>query len=208
MPLKNLMKNINTIVTSVLVIAVAVLFYLQLSNKKNTNSIVAKPQTGKSCLIAYFEMDSIENKYEYYKDVKKELDKKQLDAQNILAKKENENANIIRGYQNKFKDLGANGNVSDADKTAAMQAQQHIADLEKDLQQSRQDLANKVSSEVRTELSKVKEKIEAYLKEYNKNNTYAFIFSNSADLIYYKDSTFDITNDLIKGLNEEYKKKK
>ncbi|MCX6208533.1 MAG: OmpH family outer membrane protein [Bacteroidetes bacterium] len=203
------MKNINIVITSILAIAVAVLFYMQISaNKKNATPTATKPQNSKGCLIAYFEMDSIESQYDYYKDVKKELDKKQLEAQNMLAKKENENANIIRGYQNKFKDLGANGNVSDAEKSAAMQAQQHVAELEKDLQQSRQELANKVSNDVRTELSKVKEKIEAYLKDYNKNNTYAFIFSNSTDMIYYKDSTYNITNDLIKGLNEEYKKKK
>lgn len=208
MPQIFLMKNINNILTYVLLAAVSVLFYLQLSSKsKAPIPVAAKPQNGKACSIAYFEMDSIENQYEYYKEVKKDLDKKQLEAQNLLAKKENEIENLIRSYQNKFKDLGANGNVTEADKAAYMDAQKHVAQLQQDLQGIRQEQANKVSSDVRAELGKVKEKIETFLKEYNKNGTYTLILSNNTDLVYYKDSTYDITNDIIKGLNAEYKKK-
>jgi Skp family chaperone for outer membrane proteins len=32
------------------------------------------------------------------------------------------------------------------------------------------------------------------------------VFSSNADLMYYKDTTFDITSDIVKGLNAEYKK--
>ncbi|HEX3025194.1 MAG TPA: OmpH family outer membrane protein, partial [Chitinophagaceae bacterium] len=57
-------------------------------------------------------------------------------------------------------------------------------------------------------LQDVKKKIEDYLKEYNKGKGYSYIFASSPDLIYYKDTVYNITNDLLKGLNEMYKKKK
>ena len=202
------MKNINTIITSILTIAIAVLFYLQFSsNKKNSSIVVAKPQSGKSSSIAYFEMDSIQNQYELYKDVIKELTKKEQDVRNVLAQKKNANSSVQRKYQEKFKDLKQN-NITEADQAAAMQATQHLQELDKTYQQEEQQLANQLSDETRTKLGEVKKKIEDFLKEYNKNNVYSFIISNSNELIYYKDTTYNITNDVIKGLNAEYKKKK
>ena len=202
------MKNINTIITSILTIAIAVLFYLQFSsNKKNSSIVVAKPQSGKSGSIAYFEMDSIQNQYELYKDVIKELTKKEQDVRNVLAQKKNANSSVQRKYQEKFKDLKQN-NITEADQAAAMQATQHLQELDKTYQQEEQQLANQLSDETRTKLGEVKKKIEDFLKEYNKNNVYSFIISNSNELIYYKDTTYNITNDVIKGLNAEYKKKK
>ena len=61
------MKNFTTGLNIALVLAVAVLFYLQFSNKKTsagTSSAVAA--TPGSFKIAYFEMDSIENHYDYF----------------------------------------------------------------------------------------------------------------------------------------------
>jgi outer membrane protein len=54
----------------------------------------------------------------------------------------------------------------------------------------------------------VKKKIEDYLKEYNKDKGYAFVFSNSENLMYFRDSSYDITQDVVNGLNKQYAKKK
>ncbi len=116
------MKNINTIITSGLAIAVAVLFYLHFSSNKKSNApINTKSQNGKPALIAYFEMDSIQSQYQYYKDVESELTKMKLELENNLSKKENENNNVLRAFQNKFKDI--NQSSSDVDKAAARQHQ-------------------------------------------------------------------------------------
>ena len=55
-------------------------------------------------------------------------------------------------------------------------------------------------------MTDVRGKIESYLKEYNKQHGYAFILSYEPGfMLYYKDSAYDITNDVISGLNQEYK---
>ena len=57
-------------------------------------------------------------------------------------------------------------------------------------------------------MQEVRTKIENYLKEYNKAKGYSFIISYEPGLVYYKDSIYNITGDVVKGLNEMYKKKK
>jgi outer membrane protein len=58
-------------------------------------------------------------------------------------------------------------------------------------------------------MTDVRNKIEDYLKEYNKQKGYAFILSYEPGfMLYYKDSIYDITNDIITGLNAEYEKNK
>ena len=50
-------------------------------------------------------------------------------------------------------------------------------------------------------------KIEDYLKEYNKGKGYSYIFSSAPEFMYLKDTTYNITEDLINGLNKLYPKK-
>ena len=57
-------------------------------------------------------------------------------------------------------------------------------------------------------MQEVNKTIEAFLKEYNKDKTYAYILAHQPGMIYYKDTAYDITEPILKGLNERYKKKK
>ena len=49
--------------------------------------------------------------------------------------------------------------------------------------------------------------IEDFMKEYNKDKGYSYIFSNIPDMMYYKDTAYNITADVIRGLNAMHKKK-
>jgi outer membrane protein len=53
----------------------------------------------------------------------------------------------------------------------------------------------------------VKMKVEDYLKEYNKSKGYTYILAYEPGFIFYRDSSYNITADLLKGLNGLYKKK-
>jgi outer membrane protein len=56
-------------------------------------------------------------------------------------------------------------------------------------------------------LQKVNRTIEEYLKEFNKDKGYTYILGYQEGTIYYKDASYDITDEVLKGLNEKYKKK-
>lgn len=58
----------------------------------------------------------------------------------------------------------------------------------------------------REKMSAVMDKINVYLEEFGKSNSYDIIFGTAAggSILYGNKSKFDITSDLIKGLNERY----
>ena len=68
-------------------------------------------------------------------------------------------------------------------------------------------LAQDMQDESFKKLQTVKKKIEDFLMEYNKDKKYSFIIMNQNDLVYYRDSSFNITNNVVEGLNKLYKKK-
>ena len=50
----------------------------------------------------------------------------------------------------------------------------------------------------------IQQKLKGFLEEYNKNNKFNYIFStgNGLDYMVFKDTTNNITSDVITGMNE------
>jgi len=51
-------------------------------------------------------------------------------------------------------------------------------------------------------------KIMEYLKEFNKDKGFNYIIADQANVFYYKDSLYNITQELVKGLNSQYELEK
>ncbi len=51
-------------------------------------------------------------------------------------------------------------------------------------------------------------RIQNFLKDYNKDQRYDYIFSYEPGFMFYKDSSLNITPDVIQGLNALYEKNK
>jgi outer membrane protein len=195
------MKNILLIVNAILLIAVAYLFYVQFSAKSHqlptVNSHNSIPVNGFK--IAYFEMDSLQNQYVLLKEVRSALMTKDQEMGKELSGLEN-------SLRNKYQDLQKNGNSLSQAEIASRQ--QEIMDLDKNLKNKRQMMEQEMQDESFKKLQDVKKHIEDYLKEYNQTKGYAYIFSNVPDMMYYKDTAYNITADIVKGLNEQYRQKK
>ncbi len=149
--------------------------------------------------IAYFELDSLQNNYQYFKD-----------ALNVLkGKEESMNAELAaleKSYQKKIQEWQQKGStMSQAESEAATREYQQ---MQQNFQARKEQLGQTMNDQVNDSRKKVRERLESYLKEYNKDKTYAYIFSDFPEAIYYKDTIYNITNDILKGLNEAYKKKK
>ena len=86
--------------------------------------------------------------------------------------------------------------------------QQELMQMEKAFQGKEKMMSDEMQDEQFRKMQDVKKKIEEYLKVYNKDKGYAFVFSSSTDLMYLKDSSYNITQDVVNGLNAIYKKKK
>ena len=87
---------------------------------------------------------------------------------------------------------------------------QKLQQMDKTFKSKEQMMNNEMQDESMKKLQDVKKKITDYLAAYNKAKGYAFILGNNSDMLsmYYKDTAYDITADLVKGLNELYKAKK
>ena len=195
------MKNINTILNVVLGIAVAVLFYFQFSGSKPSVAAGSKAVAAGDFRIAYFEIDSVESQFNYYKEVSNAIQAKAQQNNNELSQ-------LKEVFASKYQELQKNGQrMTEAEVNAR---QQELQQMDKTFKSKEQMMNNEMQDESMKKLQDVKKKITDYLAEYNKSKGYAFILGNNSDMLsmYYKDTAYDITADLVKGLNELYKAKK
>lgn len=196
------MKNISIYLSLLSLIGVGVLFYLNFSSpKKNEKHIVSNsPSVKDDFRIAYFDIDSLQDKYEYFKDVSGELKSKEA---NVTAQ-----LNSLQDtYQKRLRELQEkSATMTQAEGEAA---QREYAQMQQKFQQRQMSLEQDLKKQQLDMMTNVRNKIENYLKEFNREKGYAFILSYEPGfMLYYRDSAYDITNDVIKGLNEEYKKEK
>ena len=88
----------------------------------------------------------------------------------------------------------------------AQEMQQQLASTEQGLYQLRDQYRSQLSDEAQVNQRKILNAIMDYLKEYNKTKGYQYILANQfPSSILYADSTLNITNDVIGGLNAKYK---
>jgi len=191
------MKPNSWIVNGVMALAIILLFVLHFNS--NSTPVKSSALAAGGVKVAYFEIDSIQNSYNFFKDVREALQAKDV-----------ENAKQLTGLKNafaiKYQELQKNGQFLSQAEIGARQ--QELAQLEKNYTNREQQLASEMQEESFKRLQEVKQKIEAFLVNYNKNKEFAYIFSSNPDLMYYKDTAYDITSDIVKGLNAEYKPKK
>ncbi|HLK27360.1 MAG TPA: OmpH family outer membrane protein [Puia sp.] len=195
------MKNFSSIISVICLALIGVLFFLFYNHTKELKEISVKTdkQTASTFRIAYFELDSLEAHYNYFKDAEAQVKTKETAMNNELASME-------KGYQKKIAEWQQKG--STMTQAEGQQAQQEYAAMQQNFQSRKQALQEELAKSNTEVMTDIKSRIENYLKEYNKQKSFAFIFSyDPTTIIYYKDSAFNITNDVISGLNASYKKK-
>jgi outer membrane protein len=199
------MKNVLLVLNVVLLGAVAFLFYKFYSNSQ-TGSAAGKvvtreavPVANGACRIAYFEMDSVDNNCEMVKDVKSELSRKEETSMTELSR-------IDQGIREKMSEY--QGQANTMTQAQGEKAQQDLMQRQQQLQSRKQELDQEYQTLYMRLNTDMKKKIEVFLNAYNKNNAYSYIFAYESGLFFYKDSAFNITHDVVAGLNEMYKTQK
>jgi len=151
--------------------------------------------------MAYFEMDSIEANFDMVKDVKAELSKKEESINTELDKMDKSYREKVNNYQQKARAQSMTQVQSEMATQDLMNAQDEIKNRKQALDQDYNDFMVR-------RMKDVKNKIEEFLKEYNKTRNYSYIVSYEQGLFYYKDTLYNITADVVKGLNAMYGSKK
>jgi len=156
---------------------------------------------GRPFRLAYFEMDSVQANAYMVKDVQAEIEKREKEYSGQLSQYEAAYRNKLQEYQQKER----GGTMTQADYE---KAQLDLKQLEDRLKGKRQELDQQYQDFVMRSQLNLKKAIEEFISEYNKEKQYTYIVSYEQGLFYYKDTVFNITADLVKGLNQQYKAKK
>lgn len=149
--------------------------------------------------IAYVEVDSLMTQYNFAKDYSVTLQKKSNNARNTLTQKGNQLQAAVNNFQQKLQNNGFQSREQAASVQAAIERQQ------RDLQELQARLENELASETQKFNTALRDSLNSFLTSYNKDKKYDMILSKSGDNILFANQKYDITQDIINGLNKRYK---
>ena len=172
---------------------------LACANQDEENNVKAtdtnsEAQTGLK--IAYINADTLTSQYKFCKDYTLILEKKEKNIQATLNSKAQALQNAAANFQQKLQENAYT-------RERAEQVQAALQKQEADLQALQQRLAADFENEQAKFLMAFQDSVKNYLKAYNKKKKYDLIL-NKATILEGSDK-FDITDEIVKGLNKAYK---
>ena len=156
----------------------------------------SKGQSG----MAYFEMDSLAAGVELVKELRAEMIKKE---EEINSEMDRLGKNLQQRY-NYYQNKAQAGTLTQAEQEAASQ---EMKTLDEQMKNRRTQLDQEYNDFTVRRQNDIKLKIEEFFKKYNQAKKYSYIVSYEQGLFYFKDTAYNITADVVKGLNEMYKAK-
>ena len=169
------------------------------SSPKMDDQPAAGEATATGLKIAYVEVDSLMTQYDFAKDYSVTLQKKSNNARNTLTTKGNALQAAVNNFQQKLNNNGFTSREQAASQQAAIERQQ------RDLQELQARLENELASETAKFNETLRDSLQSFLKAYNKDKQYSLILTKQGDNILLADKRYDITQDVINGLNKRYK---
>ena len=149
--------------------------------------------------IAFVEVDSLMTQYTCAKDYSVTLEKKSNNARNTLTQKTNQLQAAVNNFQQKLNNNGFQSREQAASVQAAIERQQ------RDLQELQARLESELAKETQEFNVALRDSLNNFLDAYNADKHYDIILSKAGDNILMASKKFDITQDIINGLNKRYK---
>ena len=195
------MRSFLIVVNSVLIIAVIFLYVKVYTNTTSIKTITSgnvnnnTNGTLKNASIAFVELDSLNEKIGFIKDRRKELEIEQKAI-------ETEWQSGYRGLENRKNEFLKRGNSITQQEAEKFQGE--LLQQQQQVDQRKQGLTQKLSEKSYKFMDDIQKKLKDFLNEYNKTKNYQYILTTGTGLDYmlYKDSSFNITQDVISGMNE------
>lgn len=211
--MNNNLVKISLILNGLLVVAVAVLFYLHFkqptavsaaSEEKTEDTVsianIEMPKVPNARKIVFFNYDSLTTKYEFFKKIQRDMEARARGIENELMKKEQKLQEDYEFYQ----------------KNAGAMTEQHREAKERELTTAQQELMalkenrSEQFAIQQQELNKqLMDKLYGYFNKLSKENNFDYILTYQKGLpgVVFGADSLDITKELVEGLNREYKKK-
>ena len=201
------MKNISMVFNVVLVIAVAVLYYLHFSadtsniqsKKEGKPKSLAMPKIQlKSTPLVYVNADSLWENFTLVKQMRKEME---YEKKKFETKFEADYHKLESDY------LALRDKAETMSQEEGMMKQQELMGREQKLTEFRQIESDRLAKLEADKTDKIQKTITAYLTEQYSKSNYAYILGYSAGGgILFANDSLEITNEVVDGLNATLKK--
>lgn len=192
------MKNLSLILNGILLVAVGVLYYLHFAGKKSDS--VSATTAPSDLKIAYIKSDSVLKYYDYFKEMKATLDAKGKKLSQDLQNRGQSLENEIASYQKNIGNLTI-GQAKAVEEDLGKK-QQNFRLYQQSLEQELINDQNKLTEALYGRVTK-------YLQKYSAGSDLqvVFKFDQSSDVLF-GGPGIDISQDVIKGLNDDFKAEK
>ena len=191
------MKNLSLILNGVLLVAVGVLYFLFFSGKKTNESTVTAPANLK---IAYIKSDTVLKYYDYFKEQQDIFDAKRKRLEQDMQNRGQSLQNDINAYQR---------NVGNLTIGQAKAVEEDLAKKQQNFRLYQQSVEQEVVNDQARVQGELYGKITTFLKKYAEGTELQVVmkFDQASDVLF-GGPGIDISQDVIKGLNAEYKNEK
>ncbi|GAB3177765.1 hypothetical protein GCM10027291_42150 [Telluribacter humicola] len=144
----------------------------------------------------YVQVDSLLTNYDFFKETKKELENKRFQLENDLTTRGRSLENEIAFFQQRAQTMTLD---------QARATEQQLMKKQQDLVQYRDRSAQQLAQQEADKNEMLYKQIQEYIKKYNDDNNYEYVLGYSqGGGILYADTTLNVTQKMIEGLNKEY----
>lgn len=191
--------NINPLSITKAFLAIALVVLLFPSCKQNATSNTGVDST--NAMYVFVNSDSLLANYDFFLEMKDNLEET---AKNL----EIQATSRARTFQQEVERYQAQApTMTPAQRQST---EQTLSRRQLEVQQYQQGLAQQISIQEQAANDSLYTKVAKYLEDYSKQKGYKMVltFSRNNSGILYADPSLDVTKDVLKGLNEAYKKEK
>ena len=174
----------------------------QVATNNNNAAPVQSSETGSGLKIAYVEVDSLLSSYQFCIDINQEMVKKEENVRATLNDKTKKLEQEQQDFQYKYENNAFTRARAEEEYNRLMKKAQELEEL-------RVKLAEELAIENQENNMMLRDSINNFIQTYNADKKFDFIFSNAGfDNLLYGNPAYNITDEIIEGLNKRYNSKK
>lgn len=196
------MKKQNWVLNGLIALATVGLFTQCDGNKtetKSTGNEEIGTVGGATMKIAYVDVDTLLTKYDFWNDLNEMMMRKQENARATLNERGKAFQTEVSEFQRKLENNAFT-------RERAAQEEARLTKKQQELQALQNRLENEIQQETQKNSLQLRDSINSFLKIYNKDKGYSLIISNTGfDNLLYADKAYNITQEIVDGLNKRYK---
>lgn len=198
------MKRINIIINAILaaaVIALYVIYFMGIGTEKKDGTLTRQAQIGIDPIssIVYINIDSVLNNYDKYYDLQQKWQKKYKTSEAEFQNKQESLQKEVNDFQYKVQ----RGLITRSD---AQQVEQQLYGQQQNLLQLQENLRLELAEQEQVMMRQVLVSIMEYLEEIKAIYGYQYVLgTNFGGNILYANDSLNITDDVVEGLNADYK---